>query len=160
MSIEDSNLRPFYLAILSFMVIAAIVAMSVSNGCPECVKWTDVVEAGTAKGVLYGTAIISVVEVMQAMILLPSEYLRYKFIEPLKQNLRDEGKEKGLMEGHAEGLAEGHAEGLAEGRAEMRAEIEAWLHAKEQAEREGREFNEPMPGIEKAGRSDGNARRS
>ena len=82
MNIEDSNLRPFYLAILSFMVIATIVAMSVPNGCPECLKWIDVIEAGTAKGVLYGTAIISFVEVMQTMILLPSEYIRYKFIEP------------------------------------------------------------------------------
>ena len=28
------------------------------------------------------------------MIILPADYLRYKFIEPLKQSLRDEGREQ------------------------------------------------------------------
>ena len=66
-----------------------------------------------------------------------------------KQNLRDEGKEKGLAEGHAEGKARG----LAEGRAAMRAEILQWIREKEEAELEGREFNEPMPGAENNGTS-------
>ena len=86
------------------------------------------------------------------MVLLPADYLRQKFIEPLKERQKEEGR--------AEGRAEGHAEGHTEGRASMRAEILEWLKDKEEAEREGREFNEPMPGIEKNGSPDGNARRS
>lgn len=77
------------------------------------------------------------------MVLLPADYLRQKFIEPLKERQKQEGRD--------EGRAEGHAEGRAEGRAEMRSEIEAWLRDKEQAEREGIEFNEPMPGAQENG---------
>jgi len=33
----------------------------------------------------------------------------------------------------------------------MRSEFEAWLRDKEQAEREGIEFNEPMPGTQENG---------
>ena len=72
------------------------------------------------------------------MVLLPADYLRQKFIEPLKERQKEEGR----------------MEGRTEGRIEMRAEILEWLRDKEEAEREGREFNEPMPGIEKNGSSD------
>ena len=58
---------------------------------------------------------------MQTMILLPSEYVRYKFVEPLKQRLFNEGK------------------------AEMHAEIVDWMERKAEHECEGKEFNEPMP---------------
>ena len=66
------------------------------------------------------------------MVLLPADYLRQKFVEPLKERQKEEGR----------------AVGRAEGRAEMREEILGWLQRKEEAEREGREFNEPMPGTE------------
>jgi hypothetical protein len=39
-------------------------------------------------------------------------------------------------------------QGLTEGRAEMREEILGWLQRKEEAEREGRDFYESMPGTE------------
>ena len=70
------------------------------------------------------------------MVLLPADYLRQKFIEPLKERQKEEGR------------AEGRAEGRVEGRVEMREEILGWLQRKEEAEREGRDFNEPMPGTE------------
>ena len=74
------------------------------------------------------------------MVLLPADYLRQKFIEPLKERQKEEGR--------AEGRAEGHAEGRARGRTEMREQFLNWLQRREEAEREGREFNEPMPGAE------------
>ena len=70
------------------------------------------------------------------MVLLPADYLRQKFIEPLKERQKEEGR------------AQGRVEGRIEGRSEMREEILNWFQRKEEAEREGREFNEPMPGTE------------
>ena len=67
------------------------------------------------------------------MVLLPADYLRQKFIEPLKERQKEEGR--------------------AEGRAEMREQFLNWLRRREKAELEGREFNEPMPGAEKNGRA-------
>ena len=111
------------------MVFVTIIAMGMFDSCPDgCSNWLEVVEAGTAKGVLYGTAIISLMEVTRIMVILPSDYLTHKFIEPLKQSLRDEG------------------------RAEMHARIVDWMRRKEEAEREGRKFDDPMPGPGRNGR--------
>ena len=144
-NIEDSNLRPLYLAVFSITVVASIVTTAFFGGCLDCANWLEAVETGTAKGVLHGTAVVSVIEVIQTMILLPSEYVRYKFVEPLKQRLRDEGKEEGKSIGLFEGLAQGEARGEARGQARMHAAIVDWMRRKEDAEREGKEFDEPMP---------------
>ncbi len=111
-----------------------MVATVVLNGCSGCsrwLEWLEPIESATARGVLYATAIVSTIEVIR-MVMLPADYLRQKFIEPLKERQKEEGRE----------------EGRTEGRAEMRAEFEAWLQRREEAEREGREFNEPVPGTE------------
>ena len=63
------------------------------------------------------------------MVLLPADYLRLKLIKPLEDRIFNRGK------------------------AEMRAEIVDWMDRKEEAERDGREFNEPMPGAEYNGTS-------
>ena len=102
----------------------------VLNGCSGCsrwLEWLEPIESATANGILYATAIVSFVEVGR-MVLLPADYLRQKFIEPLKERQKEEGRE--------------------EGREEMRVEFLSWLQRKEEAEREGREFNEPVPGTE------------
>ena len=63
------------------------------------------------------------------MVLLPADYLRQKFVESREtERQKEEGRE--------------------EGREEMRVEFLSWLQRKEEAEREGREFNEPVPGTE------------
>ena len=105
------------------------------------------IRSSTTNGILYATALVSFVEV-GGMLLLPADYLRQKFIEPLKERQKQEGRDEGLKLGRAEGRAEGRKEG----RAEMRSEFEAWLRDKEEAEREGIEFNEPMPGTQENGR--------
>lgn len=108
-----------------------------SNGCPQCANVPDVVAEGGTDGAVYGTIIVSIIEVIRIMIILPADYLSQKFVEPLKERQRREGR----------------AEGREEGRAELRAEILEWLRSKEEHEREGKEFNEPMPGAEENGRS-------
>ena len=93
------------------------------EGCFDWQDWVELIKSSTANGILYATAIVSFVEVGR-MVLLPADYLRQKFIEPLKERQKEEGRE------------------------EMRVEFLSWLQRKEEAEREGREFNEPVPGTE------------
>ena len=51
-----------------------------------------------------------------------------------------------VIEGHkAEGREQGRVEGLQQGRAEVRAEWQAWNERRLAAERQGREFTEPTP---------------
>ena len=78
-------------------------------------------------------------EVIRIVVMLPADYLRLKLIKPLEDRIFNRGKE----------------EGESQGRVEMRAEILQWLKDKEEAERDGREFNEPMPGAEYNGTSPG-----
>ena len=142
METSSRKWQPIYFSIFSVTIVVTIVVIVAVGGCSGCSHWTDwleLVKSGTSSGVLYATAIISFMEVGR-MVLLPADYLRQKFVEPLKERQKEEGR--------AEGHAVGRIEGRTEGRAEMREEILGWLQRKEEAEREGREFNEPMPGTE------------
>ena len=56
-----------------------------------------------------------------------------------------EGFAIGFAEGLAEAKAEAIAEGKAEGRAEYRREFLEWNHRRIQAEKDGKEFTEPIP---------------
>ena len=46
---------------------------------------------------------------------------------------------------YAEGRAEGKAEGRAEGKAEHHRRVSEWNRRRIQAEKEGKEFTEPLP---------------
>ena len=59
------------------------------------------------------------------ILMITAEYLRAKFVEPLKQSLRDEGRE--------------------EMRAEMRAKAAAWHAKQKEAAEKGEPFDEPPP---------------
>ena len=134
METSSRKWQPIYFSIFSVTIVVTMVATVVLNGCSGCsrwLEWLEPIESATARGVLYATAIVSTIEVIR-MVMLPADYLRQKFIEPLKERQKEEGRE----------------EGRTEGRAEMRAEFEAWLQRREEAEREGRQFNEPVPGTE------------
>ena len=56
-----------------------------------------------------------------------------------------EGKAVGIAEGKAVGIAEGKAEGIAEGITEQYYLVLEWNRRRIQAEKEGREFSEPIP---------------
>ena len=58
----------------------------------------------------------------------------------------ERGEARGRAAGIAEGEARGEARGIAETEARMRAEFAEWLARKEEAERRGVPFDEPMPG--------------
>ena len=122
-----STWQPIYFGLFSITVTASVIIAWLSNGCPQCANWRDVVFEGGAEGAVYATILVSLIEVIRIMIILPADYLSQKFVEPLKERQR------------------------AEGRAELHAEIVDWLRRKEEHEREGKEFNEPMPGAERNG---------
>ena len=56
-----------------------------------------------------------------------------------------EGKAEGIAEGKAEGIAEGKAEGIAEGKVEQHLIFLEWNRRRIQAEKDGKEFTEPLP---------------
>ncbi len=142
-----STWQPIYFGLFSITVVTSVIFAWLSNGCPQCANWRDVLVEGGADGAVYATMLVSLIEVIRIMIILPADYLSQKFVEPLKERQRKEGRAQGL----AEGREEGRAEGREEGRAKLRAEIVDWLRRKEEHEREGKEFNEPMPGAESNG---------
>lgn len=151
-----STWQPIYFGLFSITVVTNVIAVLLSNGCPQCANWRDVLVEGGADGAVYATMLVSLIEVIRIMIILPADYLSQKFVEPLKERQRKEGRAQGLAEGLAEGReagrvegrVEGRAEGRVEGRAELRAEILDWLRRKEEHDREGKEFSEPIPGAE------------
>ena len=162
METSSRKWQPIYFSIFSVTVVITIVTTTLIDKCSNCIIWLDwleLIKSATANGVLYSTAIVSVIEVMR-MVMLPADYLRQKFIEPLKERQKEEGRAEGLAEGLAEGRTEGRSEGLAEGRtegrAEMRQEFLNWLQRKEAAERQGGVFTEPMPDAKNSIRTDEN----
>ena len=137
METSSSKWQPIYFSIFSTTIVVTVVATGLLDKCAGCsnwLGWVELIESSATRGVLYATVIISFMEVMR-MVLLPADYLRQKFIEPLKERQKEEGRKEGRTEGRREGIAE----------------MLDWLRSKEEAEREGREFNDPMPGGERNG---------
>ncbi len=92
--------------------------------------------------------------------MVTARYLTNKFVTPLIEKRRAEGRVEGRAEGRVEGRAEGRvegrvegrAEGRVEGRAEMRAEmleaVRQWNERRLAAEANGEPFDEPLPGTD------------
>ena len=70
-------------------------------------------------------------------VMVVADYFTKRWLNPLKEQLRQEGR----AEGHAEGRAEGHAEG----QAESNAMWEKWNARRIEAEEKGEPFDEPPP---------------
>ncbi len=81
------------------------------------------------------------------------EVIMLGYAKMFKDRVFAEGRAVGIAEGIAEGKAEGKAEGIAEGIAEGKAEgiaeqyrlFREWNRRRIQAEKEGKEFTEPIP---------------
>ena len=69
-----------------------------------------------------------------------------RFVIPVIEEHRAEGRAEGIEQGRAIGLEEGRTAGLKEGRAEVQTKWRAWNQRRLDAERQGREFVEPPPG--------------
>ena len=73
------------------------------------------------------------------------DYLRNKWVKPLIDRHRAEGRAEGRVEGRAEGREEGRAEGREEGRTEVYEQLRRWLERRDAAEEAGLPFDEPPP---------------
>ena len=128
----QSKWQPIYFGMFSVTVVANVIATLVFDMCAECTSLREEVLAGGHEGAVNGTVIVSAMEAFRIMIILPADYLTQKFVEPLRERQRQEGRE----------------EGRKEGRAELRSEMLEWLRRRDEAQSQGLEFTEPMPGSE------------
>ena len=120
------------------------------------------IPAVTALGI---PATFTLMEVVQRL-MVTYDYLMNKYVRPLKEKQRAEGREQGLAEGREQGLAEGRAEGreqgLAEGKAAGKAAAEAefrrlvaeWNQRRLAAVARNEPFDEPHPLLEDDGAQD------
>ena len=69
------------------------------------------------------------------------QFVVNRYVIPVIEAHKAEGREQGRVEGRVEGQVEGREQGLAEARAEW----QAWNERRLAAERAGREFTEPTP---------------
>ncbi len=76
--------------------------------------------------------------------MVTARYLTNKFVTPLIEKRRAEGR----VEGRVEGRAEGRVEGRAEGRTEMLEAVRQWNERRLAAEANGEPFDEPLPGAD------------
>ncbi len=72
--------------------------------------------------------------------MVTARYLTNKFVTPLIEKRRAEGR--------VEGRAEGRVEGRAEMRAEMLEAVRQWNERRLAAEAKGEPFDEPLPGAD------------
>ena len=107
------------------------------------------IPAATALGI---PTTFTLMEAIQRL-MVTYDYLKNKYVRPLQEKQKAEGRAEGLAEGREQGLAEGRAEGQAEGRAEGRAEAEAefrrlvgeWNRRRLDAAARNEPFDEPLP---------------
>ena len=82
---------------------------------------------------LYAIATTVALDVLGGMVLVTARYLEHKFIKPLIERQK------------AEGRAEGRAEGIATGEADANRRWTEWNARRMEAERGGVRFDEPPP---------------
>ncbi len=106
------------------------------------------IPAVTALGI---PATFTLMEVIQRL-MVTYDYLMNKYVRPLQEKQRAEGREQGLAEGRAEGREQGLAEGRAEGReqaeAEFRQLVSEWNQRRLDAAARNEPFDEPPPLLE------------
>ena len=127
------------LFVLQFCVYTGILAYYEHGVNGKDALSTFVSVLGGMPGVIALSTASSIV-FLEGLAMLSERYLKRRY---------EEGKEVGLKEGREEGREEGKAEGRAEGQAEGEARMskvwEDWFKRRVEAERAGREFNEPPP---------------
>ena len=98
---------------------------------------------------IYSIATTIALDILGGMVLVTARYLENKFVKPLierhKAEGRAEGIETGIAAGRAEGIETGIAAGRVEGEAEERRRWTEWNSRRIEAERAGVPFDEPPP---------------
>ncbi len=94
-------------------------------------------------------AAVTIADIAGGAIVVTYRYLNNKFVEPLRRQLREEGKkegrEEGKKEGREEGKKEGRKEGVAVGEMQANQRWRDWLRRQDEAQAKGEPFDEPPP---------------
>ena len=102
---------------------------------------------------IYSVATTIALDFLGGTFMVTARYLGNKFVQPLIERHKAEGREEGIATGIVKGREEGMSEGIAVGRVEGREEGEAserrrwteWNSRRVEAERAGVSFDEPPP---------------
>ena len=105
------------------------------DGFPEI---ANAIVRGTAPAAplipIYALLAITVLDAVGGALMVTARYLGDKFLKPLQERLRKEGREIGREEG----------------REEVQLQWDAWNQRRLEAEQNDRPFDEPPPGLEKS----------
>ena len=94
---------------------------------------------------IYSVATTVLMDFLGGTLMVTARYLGNKFVQPLIERHKAEGRVEGIAVGRAEGREEGMSEGIATGEAAERRRWTEWNSRRVDAERAGLPFNEPPP---------------
>ena len=155
--IAELRANPWYMRLYFAQIAAwlAVVVIYETVYAPAAPLLKHIIDGGVTMSFLaYGSLVSSVIAVdvtqtayqkgkeLMGILLTPA---KNKFEARGEERGRREGIALGQREGEARGRREGEARGRREGAAIMAARSAAWFADMQQAQKEGREFNEPPP---------------
>ena len=155
--IAELRANPWYMRLYFAQIavwLAAVVVYETAYA-PAAPLLKHIIDGGVTMSFLaYGSLVSSVIAVdvtqtayqkgkeLMGILLTPA---KNKFEARGEERGRREGIVLGQREGEARGRREGEARGRREGAAIMAARSAAWFADMQQAQKEGRDFNEPPP---------------
>ena len=153
---------PWYL-LLTFTLLFAWSAFNVwvESAYDDALAWPLLIQAiviaisgGVIGIVIFCLAVVTAADTGGGFLVVTYRYLNNKFVEPLRRQLRQEGREQGIEQGREEGieqgLEQGRQEGIAQGREQVREfkmRTMEWYARQQQALAKGEPFDEPPPFI-------------
>ncbi len=151
--IAELRANPWYMRLYFAQVAAWLAAVVIYEAvyAPDAPLLKHIIDGGVAMSFLaYGSLVTSVivVDVTQASYQKGKELMGI-LLGPVKNKFEaigeERGEARGIALGEARGRREGEERGRREGEAIMAARSAAWFADMQQAQKEGREFNEPPP---------------
>ena len=94
---------------------------------------------------IYSVATTIALDFLGGTLMVTARYLGNKFVQPLIERHKAEGRVEGREEGMTEGIAVGRVEGREEGEADANRRWTEWNSRRVEAERAGVSFDEPPP---------------
>ena len=147
--IAELRANPWYMRLYFAQIAAWFAAVVVYEAAyaPTAPLLKHIIDGGVTMSFLaYGSLVSSViaVDVTQTAYQKGKELMGI-LLTPAKNKFEASGEARGRREGIALGQREGEARGRREGAAIMAARSAAWFADMQQAQKEGRDFNEPPP---------------
>ena len=147
--IAELRANPWYMRLYFAQIAAWLAAVIIYEAAyaPAAPLLKHIIDGGVTMSFLaYGSLVSSVIAVDVAQ----TAYQKGKelmgiLLRPAKNKFEAIGEARGEERGRREGEALGEARGRREGAATMAAKSAAWFADMQQAQKEGREFNEPPP---------------